>query len=282
MSDPLSTSDTAIGFADFDASRLDAAVALSQAAGWPHRHDDWAMLLGLGRGLVALDGDRVVGTVLTVAHGEAATICVLIVDERLRGRGIGRALMERAIDLAGTRECRLVATADGLPLYRRLGFVETGGIAQHGGAAPMIAAPAGPRPAGADEIARFVALDREACGMDRTATWAHLAAVGRFAVIERAGAIRGVAALRDFGRGEVIGPIVAERLEDAEALVEHFLAGRAGRYLRVDTPEDSGLSAWLAEIGLPRVGGGIAMQRNARPRPIGTVATFGLVSQALG
>lgn len=268
---------------DFTADHLDGAVALSRAAGWPHRRDDWAMVLRLGCGFAVLDGDRVVGTTLVTAHGAARTVNMVIVDEALRGKGIGRRLMDLALTQAGDHDCRLVATAEGLPLYEKLGFVEIDLIHQHGGPAAPVAAPPGVEPARPDDLAALVALDREATGMDRAAMFAEIAEVGEFAVLRDGGRIRGFSVIRPFGRGEVIGPVVAATPADAEALVAHFVAQRTGAYVRVDTTESCGLSPWLAEIGLPKVGGGIAMRRGgALPATMRSVTTHALASQALG
>ncbi len=270
-------------FTDFTADHLDGALALSRAAVWPHRREDWAMMLGLGCGFVVLDGARVVATALLTSHGEARTVNMVIVDEALRGKGIGRRLMDRALAAAGGRDCRLVATAEGLPLYEKLGFVEIGRIHQHGGPAAPIAAPTGVETATAADLPAFVALDREATGMDRAAMFAEIAAVGEFAVLRDGGRVRGFSVIRPFGRGEVIGPVVAATRADAEALVAHFVAKRTGAYVRVDTTEASGLSPWLAEIGLPKVGGGVAMRRGgALPSVAKSVTTHALASQALG
>jgi hypothetical protein len=45
---------TRYSFHPFTSDHLDAAHGLSQAASWPHRRDDWQMLLGLSSGVVAL------------------------------------------------------------------------------------------------------------------------------------------------------------------------------------------------------------------------------------
>ena len=42
-------------FRPFGAEHLDAALRLSRAAGWPHRREDWALIAGLSKGVVALD-----------------------------------------------------------------------------------------------------------------------------------------------------------------------------------------------------------------------------------
>lgn len=268
---------------DFTADHLDGAVALSRAASWPHRREDWAMVLGLGRGFVVLDGDRVVATTLLTSHGAARAVNMVIVDEALRGKGIGRRLMDLALAAAGEHDCRLCATAEGLPLYRKLGFVEIGRVFQHGGPAPAVAAPAGVEAASADDLAAIVALDREATGMDRSAMFAEIAAVGTFAVLRDGGRVRAFSVIRPFGRGEVIGPVVAPTLDEAERLVTHFVAMRTGAYVRVDTTDVSGLSPRLVAMGLPQVGGGVAMRLGGPPAPVArSVTTHALASQALG
>jgi len=95
--------------------------------------------------------------------------------------------------------------------------------------------------------------------------------------------ISGFSVIRPFGRGEVIGPVVAATRAEAETLVAHFVARRTGAYVRVDTTDASGLSPWLSEIGLALVGGGIAMRRGgALPAVSKSVFTHALASQALG
>ena len=78
-------------------------------------------------------------TILMTPYGEdAATINMVIVDAAIRGRGLGRKLMEEALARAGERTSYLVATQEGLPLYEKLGFVATGKIVQHQGVAPAV------------------------------------------------------------------------------------------------------------------------------------------------
>lgn len=277
------TTDT-ISLAPLGPQHLDSAIRLSRAAAWPHRYEDWQMSLALSQGIAALDDDgAVVGTVmLTPFRGDAAAINMVIVDEAMRGRGLGRRLMEAALDLAGTRPLRLVATREGLPLYEKLGFRETGIIAQHQGVVKKVAAPAGIRPATPADIPAIVDLDRAASGADREGLIAYLVNVGGFAVLARAGRISGFAATRAFGRGEVIGPVVAEDAADARDLIAHALATREGAFVRIDIGPESGLADWLAGHGLTHAGGGVAMQRPIMSFPAAPVRAFALASQAYG
>lgn len=275
----------------FGPEHLEAAVQLSRQAGWPHRLEDWQMALALSEGVVAIEDGRVVATVLTTMYeADCATINMVIVDEAMRGRGLGRKLMDAALEIAGSRPLRLVATEQGLPLYEKLGFMETGTIRQHQGVAGEIAALPETEAATAADMDAIGALDRSAFGAGRGRLLAHLAKAGEFAVIRRDGRVCGFAALRVFGRGEVIGPIVAAGLDDAQALAAHFIARRPGGFLRVDTTDDSGLAPWLAAQGLAHVGGGIAMAKPVIPisKPVisrdadPAAITFALVNQALG
>lgn len=272
-----------IDFAAFGTKHLGAALSLSRQAGWPHRPEDWQMALALSEGVVAIENDRVVGTVLVTPYKQdCATINMVIVDEAMRGRGLGRRLIDAAIELAGDRPLRLVATAEGLPLYEKLGFRQTGRILQHQGIAAERAAPMATSAAAMTDFSAITELDRQAFGADRADLIAHLAKVGELAVIRRSGRITGFAVLRSFGRGEVIGPVIAGNAEDAKALVTHFIARRPGVFLRVDTTATAGLSGWLEEQGFAHVGGGIAMMKPSIPAADSVATIFALANQALG
>ena len=273
-------------FTAFGPEHLDAATRLSQQAGWPHRREDWQMALALSKGCVAIAADaRLIGTALMTPYGATAgTINMVIVDEAERGQGLGRRLMQEALTLAGDRQLQLVATADGLPLYEKLGFGRTSEIVQHQGQLAKAVTPSGAvRAATADDSPAITALDQVVFGADRSQLIAHLGSIGEFAVLEWQSRIAGFATLRRFGRGLVIGPVVASDLDDAKALVAHFLAGRQSEFIRVDTGIASGLAPWLTSLGLAHVGGGIVMHRPAADNTtLQPPTSFALASQAFG
>ena len=283
--------DTPIAFQDFAEPHLDGAHRLSVEARWPHRREDWALVMDLSHGVAALDGEHVVGTAFATPFGPAATINMVIVAEAMRGRGLGRALMERVLAAAGPRVTRLTATADGLPLYEKLGFRPTGMIHQHQGI-PSELAPVPDRVTWVEtpDLDALAALDRIASGMERRPLLERLARLGRFAVLtDGGGAVTGFAALRAFGRGEVIGPVVAPDPQAAMGLIDFVIANRPGAFLRVDTPDPAALSAFLESRGLAKAGDGIPMIRSGNTpadngaAPAGpAVKTYALASQALG
>ncbi|WP_439878555.1 GNAT family N-acetyltransferase [Pseudomonas prosekii] len=267
---------------------LPAALALSEQLKWPHRLDDWAMLLRLSLGFVALDGERLIGTAFTCPQGDYATIGLVIVSSDYQGKGIGRALMELALDACQTRTPILNATRAGALLYVSQGFVEFGQIAQHQGLAhaPALQPLADTqtcRPLEGADQPRVLELANAATGMDRGAVLDVLFdAVDYSLGIESEGRLRAFALLRGCGRGSSIGPVVAESLDQARHLIAVLLAQVPGEFVRIDIPADGGLGDWLETVGLMAVDSVTQMARGGPPQLTGDVRQFALVSQAIG
>lgn len=189
--------------------------------------------------------------------------------------------MESMMEEVPGRELRLFATSDGLPLYEKLGFVAEGAISQCQGQITRAREPVTPvSRAGPDDLEDIIALDRHELSADRGGLLRWMAQNAELAVTRSPeGKITGYAGARRFGRGHVIGPVVARDIEDAQDLVCHFAGSLAGEFVRIDTDDALGLVPWLETIGLDRSGGAIKMRRNTKtaPRPV-----FGCCSQALG
>lgn len=260
----------------FTARHLPGALALSRAQNWPHRPEDWALTFSVSQGVVAVSGGRVVGTALCSMHGPVATLNMIIVDEAMRGRGLGKQLMQRIIALAETREMRLVATDEGRPLYRKLGFEDCGQIVQLQGIAraAMLECPVQTGPHDPAVLAR---MDTAASGLERAALLARIAADG--VTLRTEG---GFALLREFGRGHVLGPVVARNAAAARALIAAGAARMAGQFLRIDVSASHGLAPFVETLGLSATGGGTAMVHSPRARNASAYQTYALVSQALG
>ncbi|MGR6432951.1 GNAT family N-acetyltransferase [Rhizobium sp. PAMB 3174] len=269
----------------FGPEHIEGAVLLSRAESWPHRHADWKLAQELSTGIAAVDADgRVVGTTLVTPYGrDCATINMVIVDKSMRGLGLGRKLMERAIALAEDRPLRLVATDEGLPLYEKLGFVANGQIRQHQGEVRPVVCPDGVEDMQPGDLDDLKALDKEAHGADRSALIDALVERGEIAVIRKGKTIEAWAAIRPFGRGEVIGPVIAPDAKTACALIAYHASSRPAAFLRVDTGSETGIAPWLSEIGLSHVGGGTAMRRPAKEdAEQSRRKVYALANQALG
>ncbi|MET1069789.1 MAG: GNAT family N-acetyltransferase [Pseudomonas prosekii] len=267
---------------------LPAALALSEQLKWPHRLEDWAMLLRLSLGFVALDDERLIGTAFTCPQGDYATIGLVIVSSDYQGKGIGRALMELVLDACQTRTPILNATRAGALLYVSQGFVEFGQIAQHQGLAhvpalqPLVGAETC-RPLRDADKANVLELANAATGMERGTVINEMLGIAKDSIgIERNGRLCAFAMLRVCGRGLRIGPVVAENLDQARHLIGVLLAQVPGEFVRIDVPADCGLGDWLETVGLMAVDSVTQMARGGPPRVTGDVRQFALVSQAIG
>jgi predicted N-acetyltransferase YhbS len=245
---------------------LPAAHALSREARWPHRIEDWEIMLRCGQGLVAEQDGQIVGTVMGFPHGdEVATLGMVIVSSNQRGAGLGRRLMDAMIEALAPRAIQLNATQDGMALYKSQGFVPIGSIHQHQGAAfstplPKLRRNERVRPLGASDAARITELDHAASGLRRDRLFQEMVKQANGVMLDRDGVAVGFALFRRFGLGYVIGPLVAPDREGARTLIGHWVGANPGMFIRLDIPGESG----------------------AAPQPQPGVATFAIASQALG
>lgn len=271
-----------------EASDLEAAHGLSLAVHWPHRLADWQAAYQLGSGVVAERDGELVGTALRWNWGpQHATLGLVIVDPRCQGRRIGFRLMQVLLQDLGDRTVLLHATAEGRGLYERLGFVRTGEVRQHQGvaqSAPLVALGEGwrLRPSGQNDVFPLIRLDAQARGMPREALITELLAASDTVVLDHDGQACGFAMMRRFGRGLIIGPVVAPDAEGAKALIAHLVGLNAGKFVRIDIDFDSGLAEWLEALGLMRVDAPTEMMRGPVPAPVAGVRRYALVTQALG
>jgi ribosomal protein S18 acetylase RimI-like enzyme len=161
------------------------AAALISSGGWGDRSGFFAHVARSAacRPLVAVLDGEIVGTGVGTVNGPVGWVGTIFVAPDARRRGLGRALTEAVIDrleAAGCRTLLLVASAQGRPLYERLGFdvqthyhtLEAPGLTSEGatGAAPPTEA-AGQerrvRPFRSADLPALARLDRAATGEDR-------------------------------------------------------------------------------------------------------------------
>jgi predicted N-acetyltransferase YhbS len=259
-------------------SDLATVHSLSQSAGWPHRLEDLRLFLAFGEGIAACDAEgKIAGIAMWWRYGDdAATIGVVVVESARQGQGIGRRLMQDVLDRLGARRLMLNATAAGLKLYEALGFRAIGMVHQHQAEIRTSRGDPRVRPLQPAEHADAVALDTTAFGAPRTALVTRLLAISQGAAI---GSLDGFALRRQFGRGQMIGPMVAPDEDAAIALVSALLEPG---FVRIDIPGNATrLGAWLTEAGLPKTSDATVMIRGDWRLPA-TPRRYALVSQALG
>jgi hypothetical protein len=213
-----------------------------------------------------------------------AAIGMVITSPRLQDLGAGRWLMGHVLAQVGTRSLVLNATRAAYRLYISLGFTPLSPSYQHDGVVTVIPpGPADARPARPGDHGALLALDTAAMGFSRPDVLGRLLDMSAGAVVESDGQVAGFALCRRFGRGHVIGPVVAETEADAIALVRHFVATCQGEFLRVDTREPEGpFRDFLVAAGIKHIDTVTRMGLGPMPEPVGRAQSFALVSQSLG
>ncbi|MET3845401.1 GNAT family N-acetyltransferase [Bradyrhizobium sp. OAE829] len=275
-----------VALVPFARSHLEGALKLSQEMSWPYLLRDWEFALQLGRGFVVIRAGAVVGTALWWPYGDThASAGMIIVSKAVQGRGYGARLMDALLAAARPRIVTLNSTVEGMALYQRRDFVPIGVIHQHHGIPRERHEAPGPcfvRAMAPSDIGAIVGLDHEATGWTRREMLNRLIEVGDGYVLLRDGIPRGYAISRLFGRGHVVGPVVAESPSDARALIEAALAPLGSVFVRVDTSATSQLGEWLEGIGLQQVSDATTMVLGTQMPSTGPARTFALANQSFG
>jgi ribosomal protein S18 acetylase RimI-like enzyme len=221
---------------------LPIGLSLSLQSGWNQSDADWRRCLDMqpdGCFVAEWDGNPV-GTTTTCIFGNVAWIAMVLVDERLRGRGVGMALMRHAlafVDEQHVTSVRLDATPLGQPLYEKLGFIAEFRLARYEGilsAAPTVVGVEAAIPEQWDALA---ALDEAVAGTNRRALLFRLFAERPESVrVTRTGADpSGFMASRTGSRAVHLGPCIAA--PDASPLLFMDAWSRySGQRVVVDIP----------------------------------------------
>ena len=175
---------------------------------------------------------------------------MVLVDPAERGRGVGRALLDHAIALAGEGQAlRLDATPAGRLLYSTMGFRDDFGLARyrrerpaHGNVSSRRAT-AARSGLGRNPSARPTSLRRRSTGDARIL----LASAPDLAwVVRSETGLEGYALGRHGHDTDHVGPIVASEPDTATALASASLNRIANRPASIDVPDDqTTFGSWI-------------------------------------
>jgi len=230
-------------------------VYLSRQAGWNQTAADWHRFLALepaGCFVAEWDGQPA-GTTALCVFGSIAWIAMVLVEESLRRRGIGTALLEHALawlEARGVATARLDATPLGQPIYQRLGFVPEYEVGRWEGIATASERVLGIRPIAPGDIPAIVALDAQATGTPRHRLLEYLLERHPSEGYTFGQPPAGYATGRPGAKAWHIGPIVAQAAEIGMALADARLAQHPGQPVFIDIPLDHAAAcAWASSRG---------------------------------
>ena len=270
---------------------LPGCLALARDRGWLPEERKWRLLFDLAVVYGVRDpvGELAGVAVLTRYGTEFAVIGMMLVATRYGGRGLGRALMNRALADVGDAIVFLHATPVGRPLYEKLGFVPAGASHTYLGgfrsAAPAaaVAAEGGSRPAGPGDLMAIRRLDARANGTDRALLVRRLPGfTEQLRVTERPGGITGYAGAYRGVAYTCIGPVIAETVDDAKTLIADVAGSIAGP-VRIDLGDrHPQLREWAVGRGLMPGASAALMVLGGRPLPGDRARCFAPLMRALG
>jgi GNAT superfamily N-acetyltransferase len=235
---------------------LDAALALSEEAGWNQNAADWRIFLELGRviGLTRGDGG-LIATAAMLPYGSFAWISMVLVTASERRQGLARWLLRHCIDEVLSRKLVPVldATPAGQAVYSGLGFhacwtmrrLVATTVRQSSRSVPPAAATI--RPVEERDWPGIVAYDKAVFGADRSILLRRLAhrLPAAALVAERHGRVAGYLLGRDGRKMSQLGPLAAENEGIATALLAHTVV-RVPPPFVIDLPDrHASLGEWL-------------------------------------
>lgn len=227
------------------ATRREVAQMLDWAAeeGWNPGLDDAAAFHAAdpeGFFLAEVDGTAAAAISVVNHSADFAFLGLYLCRPEHRGRGIGYALWQHALQHAGARTVGL----DGVPAqqanYARSGFVLAGRTLRLTGRLPAV--PRALPCAGLEDLPALEALDTQAGGVRRPRflrAWLTPDETRKSVILRREANIEGFATARLCREGCKIGPIIAPDAEAAWHLAQQAAAAIGTREAMIDVPESA-------------------------------------------
>ncbi len=208
---------------------IPAGMRLKEIAGWNQTSEDWVRFLEFSPDgcFLAECENRVAGTATTIIYeNRFAWIGMILVDPEFRRRGIGRALLEKAVahlEAEAVPCIKLDATPAGKILYQRLGFeaeyeIERWVLKRDTGNARPVQRPS-------QDPGAALAMDREIFGADRTALLRSIAGTAPELLVlaPQDKGLAGYAFGRSGSLADHLGPWIARDAVAARQLLADFL-----------------------------------------------------------
>ncbi|MEO9903156.1 GNAT family N-acetyltransferase [Nisaea sp.] len=257
---------------------------------WPHRDHDLDLFLALGEGYLAIDEiGRAMGSAMYFnMGGDFAMLGMMVTAPRLQTQGAGRWLLNSIMTDCEGRDLRLSATHAGYSLYESAGFIPVNRIWQHQGIARDIHSPTPAqgietRALMPEDVPALLAIDQPAFGADRSEVLKVLLELSEGCIALRNGEIVGYALMRPFGRGKVIGPVVAEADRIAMQMIAPLVQANVGSFMRLDTPlQSEPFTGFLAAAGMGVYETVTEMRIGPHRRSSEGIQLFGLAAHSIG
>jgi GNAT superfamily N-acetyltransferase len=206
-----------------------AGLALSAEAGWNQNEADWRFFLSKGVVFGLREGDRLVATAALLPYSaNNAWISMVLVTPNWRRRGVATRLVDSCLAAATRRGLTpwLDATPAGASVYGPLGFTPVLQLRRLRLEKPVETRTAPPFSIGGIET--LIARDTSTMGFDRCSLLSEFGSRPGSRIVSDTDSI---ALVRDGRTARHIGPLLADRTDQALALVDTIVRSESGPWL---------------------------------------------------
>jgi GNAT superfamily N-acetyltransferase len=209
-----------------------AGLALSAEAGWNQNEADWRFFLSEGKIFGVRDNDdRLIATAALLPYASGnAWVSMVLVTEHWRRRGLATRLVDACLDAAARQSLTpwLDATPAGATVYGPLGFAPTLQLRRLRLEKAVSTKAEAPPSLSSCGIEQIIAQDRLAMGFDRSTLLTELSKRPGSRLLSSSEAL---ALVRDGRKARHIGPLFADRADQALALVNEIVRSGSGPLL---------------------------------------------------
>jgi GNAT superfamily N-acetyltransferase len=204
-------------------------LLLSEEAHWNQNEADWRFFLTKGSVFGIRDADHLIATAALLPYASGnAWISMVLVTQNWRRRGLATKLLDACLDAAAKQKLTpwLDATPAGAAVYGPLGFTPTLELRRlrFAGAATAAA----PKLAPDSNLDEMIAHDQRAMGFDRGGLLRELSGRSGSHLVSHGSAM---GLIRDGRTAKHIGPLFADHVDSATALIETIAQSKAGPIL---------------------------------------------------
>lgn len=277
---------------ELNASDTRGLVDLSASVGWDYDEEEVGTLFSSSHKIFGhknRDGKLVSSAAIIPYDHKLAWIGMVIVHSNYRGLGLGKDVMQKCMECARDRSILLIATADGQPLYEKLGFTVVDSV--HKYLCDKYAPPKLAKISGIsieafkeEQLEDVIELDGAAFGEKRSIFLRNRIKQSHQCLVVKDENSRiigfGLSVLGPMNL--TLGPVVAQNTRMAELIIDSLACDHMGK-LRVDVPSGKeSLMAFLERRGFVKVNNPPVMAMHTSEMPPRNHTLFTIASQAYG
>ena len=276
----------------FDENDIPGLIHLSDSVGWDYDESEIKTVMMSGKilGHKNAEGEIVSSAAIITYDTNLASIGMVIVHENYRGLGLGKLATQKCIESVSEHTAiLLVATKDGEPLYKKMGFTTVDYVHKYMtenyiGAHNLASNEYAIEDFNDNDFAEIVSLDTAAFGDNRSNFLRNRIKQSKHCVVVRdhhANIIGfGLSILGPINL--ILGPIIAPDSKTASLIINTLAKNHQGR-LRIDVPSGHAeLIKWVEQSGFTEANRPPIMILHAEKMPTRNYTLFAIAAQIFG